>query len=96
MSEKTLRTYFVISLLANLWIALMWNKSHMDFEQSQTKVTELTNRVDSLVKKNDSLHSELFPSQVELGRYEVAHEIFMERNPKAASQYRDIISNETE
>jgi hypothetical protein len=39
---------------------------------------------------------ELFPIQIELGRYQVAYEIFMERNPKAASQYGDIISQETE
>ena len=39
---------------------------------------------------------ELLPVQIELGRYQVAYEIFVERNPKAASQYGDIISQETE
>jgi hypothetical protein len=42
------------------------------------------------------LYAELFPIQIELGRYQVAYEIFAERNPKAAEQYGDIISNETE
>jgi hypothetical protein len=54
------------------------------------------NLVDSLQTRCDSLYWELFPVQVELGRYEVAYQIFMERNPKAAKQYGDIISNETE
>jgi hypothetical protein len=52
--------------------------------------------IDSLQKVTDSLYGELFPAQVELGRYKVAYEIFVERNPKAAKQYGDIISNETE
>jgi hypothetical protein len=52
--------------------------------------------LDSLKIVSDSLYYELFPIQVELGRFQVAYEIFMERNPKAASQYGDIISQETE
>ena len=39
---------------------------------------------------------ENFPCQIELNRYKIAYEIFIERNPKAASQFGDIISDETE
>lgn len=52
--------------------------------------------IDSLQNVIDSLHAENFPCQIELGRYEVAYKIFMERNPKAAQQYGTIISEETE
>ena len=52
--------------------------------------------IDSLQHKIDSLETEMWPLKVELGRYEVAYEIFMERNPKGAKQYGDIIANETE
>lgn len=52
--------------------------------------------IDSLQKACDSLYGELYPTQIELGRYQVAYEIFMERNPKAAQQYGTIISDETE
>jgi len=52
--------------------------------------------IDSLQKVADSLHAEIFPCQVELNRYQIAYELFMERNPKAAKQYGDIISEETE
>lgn len=51
---------------------------------------------DSIQKASDSLYNENFPCQIELGRYQVAYEIFMERNPKAAKQYGTIISEETE
>ena len=49
-----------------------------------------------LQNKIDSLNSELFIRQVEIGRYEVAFDIFKERNPNGAKQFDDIISHETE
>ena len=52
--------------------------------------------IDSLQKLTDSLSAELLPVHIELGRYQVAYEIFMERNPTAAKQYGTIISEETE
>jgi hypothetical protein len=59
-----------------------------DIQKAQT--------IDSLQNTIDSLHAENFPCQIELGRYQIAYEIFMERNPKAAKQYGTIISEETE
>ncbi len=52
--------------------------------------------IDSLQNRIDSLYNENYPCQIELGRYEMAYHILLERNPKAAKQYGDIISNETE
>ena len=52
--------------------------------------------IDSLQNRCDSLEAELWPASVELGRYQMAYEIFLERNPKAAKQYGTIISEETE
>lgn len=52
--------------------------------------------IDSLQKVVDSLETHLYPISIELNRHETAFQIFMERNPKAAKQYGDIISNETE
>jgi hypothetical protein len=65
-------------------------------EKRQTISIEAQQKIDSLQNIADSLNSELFPVQIELGRYEVAYRIFMERNPKAAEQYGTIISEETE
>jgi len=96
MSERKLRTFFVISLLLNLWGLLMWNKSIMDYNKCETQINQFSKEIDSLRHVNDSLYWELFPVQLELGKYEFAHEIFMGRNPKAASQFSDIISKETE
>lgn len=52
--------------------------------------------IDSLQHVIDSLHWELLPTQIELGRYQVAYDMFKERNPKAAKQFDEIISTETE
>jgi len=52
--------------------------------------------IDSLQHLVDSLDSENYPCQIEKNRYEVAFKIFAERNPKAAEQYAEIISSETE
>jgi len=62
--------------------------------QNETKIYKA--KCDSIQHVSDSLYWELLPTQIELGRHEVAYSIFMERNPKAASHYGDIISNETE
>ncbi len=59
-------------------------------------IDSLQNRIDSLQNLSDSLYNENYPCQIELGRYEMAYHILLERNPKAAKQYGDIISNETE
>ena len=65
-------------------------------EKNQNISIEAQQKIDSLQNVVDSLDSELFPVRIELGRYEVAYRIFMERNPKAAEQYGTIISEETE
>jgi CII-binding regulator of phage lambda lysogenization HflD len=52
--------------------------------------------IDSLQNLADSLYAENYPCQIELNRYQIAYQIFMERNPNAAKQYGTIISEETE
>ena len=100
-SEKKIRIAFTITILALLW-ALIRMEYYKDLSETQ-RIEVLgggdiakSQTIDSLQNLVDSLYSENFPCQVELGRYKVAYQIFMERNPKAASQYGDIISEETE
>ena len=61
-----------------------------------TNVDSLVNVIKTLQHEKDSIYWEAFPREIELGRYQVAFEIFTERNPKAAEQYAEIISSETE
>lgn len=96
MSTKILKITIVLLSLFSLFLISLWNKNELTLKKQVLVNKELINKVDSLEKLTDSLNMELFPIQIELGRYQVAYEIFMERNPKAASQYGDIISQETE
>jgi len=63
---------------------------------SQTQVKIYKAKCDSLQRVSDSLYDRLFPSEVELNRMQTAFEIFLKKNYKAAKQYADIISQETE
>lgn len=94
--EKSIRVAFVIISLAFLWSLLRLDNLKYKMNQKEKEFSVIKYQMDSLQNLSDSLSSELFPKEIELGRYEVAFQIFMERNPKAASQYADIISQETE
>jgi hypothetical protein len=74
----------------------MWNRSYGEVKKQELELKNLNLQNDSLRIISDSLFSENLPCQIELGRYQVAYDIFMERNPRAAKQYGTIISEETE
>jgi hypothetical protein len=44
----------------------------------------------------DSLQAELFQSQSQSGKYEMALELFKEKDSTAASKFTNILNNETE
>lgn len=96
MSEKNLRIIIVVFGLMFLYSLVVWSKNEHEVKKQKEYVKSLQHKIDSIQSLNDSLSSVLFPVEIELGRYQVAYEIFMERNPKAASQYGTIISEETE
>lgn len=96
MNNKTLRILIVVFGLLFCYAGAMWNKSDGIVKKQKVEIQRLALQNDSLRFVSDSLYSENFPCQIELGRYQVAYEIFMERNPNAAKQYGTIISEETE
>ena len=95
-NEKKLMGIIVLLLLSIIWTTVMLSNSVVVIKDKDIQINQLTKQVDSLEILSDSLKVELFPVEVQLGRYQVAYELLMERNPKAASQFGDIISNETE
>lgn len=64
--------------------------------KAEKELNLIRTKLDSLQHVSDSLEAELYSSDQTLYRYEVGYKILMERNPKAASQYGNIISDETE
>lgn len=96
MSNKSLRIVIVIWSLLLIFVSLQLSKEKQSIQPLKNELAKTKKSLDSLQTVTYSLQDSIFPIQVELGRYQIAFEIFMERNPKAASQYGDIISEETE
>lgn len=99
--NKYKRVFTIVGTLSVLTVCYLQQKElsrlrkeNFEFIQGGDIIKAQT--VDSLKHLSDSLYWELLPVQIELGRYQVAFEIFAERNPKAAEQYSEIISSETE
>ena len=88
-TETRMKTAFVLSILTSLWLIVMWNNSVITVkEQKQT--------IDSLTNISDSLRDESFIHFVEADRYEMALEIYREKNPKAVEEIELIKTTQTE
>lgn len=96
MSEKSLRITIVVLLISLIYLTIMSSNKNEEFKQQKIVINELNSRVDSIKKVSDSLYDLNFPCQIELGRFQVAYQIFLRKNPNAAMEFGDIISNETE
>ena len=88
-TETKLKSAFVLSILTSLWLIVMWNNSVIT-------VKEQKNTIDSLTNISDSLRDESFIHFVEAGRYEMALEIYKDKNPKAVEEIELIKTTQTE
>ena len=94
-----IRFYLVVVIIAFLSLGINYLNLKDELTKCQTdkgyipggdiEKAELQNKI-------DSLNSEMFNIQNEVGRYEITYEIFKERNPKGAKEFDDILSHETE
>jgi hypothetical protein len=88
-TETKLRGGIVLSLLTLLWVTVMWSNNAIIVKEQ--KVT-----IDSLTNISDSLRDESFIHFVEAGRYEMALEIYKDKNPKAVEEIELIKITQTE
>jgi hypothetical protein len=79
-----------------MWTLLRLNLKTSQYQQISNELKTLKNQNETLKKTIDTLNDELFKKEIELFRRERAYEIFKEKNPMSASQFGDIISDETE
>ena len=87
--ETKLRAGLVFSILTSLWLTVMWNNSIITMKEQK-------NKIDSLINISDSLRSESFVNSIESNRYEIALEIYKEKNPKAVEEIELIKTTQTE
>ena len=100
---REIRFYLVIVSLGFLFLLTQYLKQSSELEKLKVGSNSINGgdilkaqTMDSLQYLVDSLHNENFICQIDKGRYEVALNIFAERNPKASKQLDEIISKETE
>lgn len=97
MTDNTFRFFAIFFFLFSLWVVFENTKERVKLNtQNQSRVDSLTRRIIFLEKERDSLFNDLYPCEIELSRYENTYKIFLERNPKSAEQFGNIMSDETE
>jgi F420-0:gamma-glutamyl ligase-like protein len=88
-TETKLRAGLTVSILLTLWMSVMWGNAG-------NKVIDQKNTIDSLTILSDSLRDESFIHFVEATRYEIALEIYKDKNPKAVEEIELIKITQTE
>jgi hypothetical protein len=88
-TETKLKAGLVSSILTLLWSIVMWNNSIITVKEQKTTIDSLTNL-------SDSLRDESFIHFTEAGRYEIALEIYKEKNPEAVEEIELIKTTQTE
>ena len=88
-TETKLRGGLVLTILVLLWLTVMWSNG-------VATIKEQKNTIDSLTNLSDSLRDESFIHFVEASRYEIALEIYKDKNPKAVEEIELIKTTQTE
>jgi hypothetical protein len=79
-----------------LLICYYQQKELSKLRSEQVKVYNVPKAVNILQSTIDSLNSEVFILQTQIGRYELSLEHLYEVNPKAGKQFDEYLNNETE
>jgi hypothetical protein len=89
-SEKIITIILVVCMICLTAII------DVEKRKAEKELTFVRTKLDSLQHVSDSLEDEVLYQEIKNGRYETAYQILLRRNPKAAEQYGNIISEETE
>jgi hypothetical protein len=86
------------TMLALLYTVYGYRQQNEKLKKEVTFVSDsvLTHNVDSLTHLVDSLNDEAFSANNAMGRYELSLQHLEEVNPKAAKQFNDYLTHETE
>ena len=86
------------TLLTLLYTVYGYRQQNEKLKKEVTFVSDsvLAHNVDSLTHLVDSLNDEAFSANNAMGRYELSLQHLEEVNPKAAKQFNDYLTHETE
>jgi len=100
IKQKVMKKYInpILSLgtAAALLGAIYFQNQQIDGLKKQLQVQPVVGGDIQKANLIDSLHDELFNAKAQNGRYELSLEHLYEVNPKAAKQFDDYMSHETE
>ena len=94
--QKYQKAIVGIGALSVLLICYYQQKELTKLRSEQVKVYNVPKAVNVLQSTIDSLNSEAFILQTQIGRYELSLEHLYEVNPKAGKQFDEYLNNETE
>jgi hypothetical protein len=87
----------MVNIKAILGIASVGLMLYTMYEQNNTITRQKTQIIELKSQSGiDSLQTELFTKQTEVGKYELSLEYLKEVNPDAAKEFEDYMSHETE
>jgi hypothetical protein len=87
----------MVNIKAILGIASVGLMLYTMYEQNNTITRQKTQIIELKSQSGiDSLQTELFTKQTEVGKYELSLEHLKEVNPDAAKEFEDYMSHETE
>jgi len=87
----------MVNIKAILGIASVGLMLYTMYEQNNTITRQKTQIIELKSQSGiDSLQTELFTKQTEVGKYELSLEHLKEINPDAAKEFEDYMSHETE
>jgi len=81
-TQKKLMTWLVVLILLALWMSAMWRSERNKVIDQQTTI--------------DSLNTELFNANVEIGRHEITREEILKPNKLINKQYEEYYNHKTE
>lgn len=100
IKQKVMKKYInpLLSLgtAAALLSAIYFQNQEIDGLKKQLKFQPVVGGDIEKANLMDSIHNELFNANAQNGRYELSLEHLKEVNPKAAKQFEDYMSHETE
>ncbi len=97
MKEETLlRGGLAMTLLMCITFLFFLAEGWKKVDDAEIKLKETQDSLRVAEKLRDSLHDELFPTEIELNRYQIALELLKENNKKAADEFELILTTQTE
>ena len=91
-TETKFRGGIAMCLLGIITMTFFYFQQQDELQKCQSSNIQLQ----QLINERDSLRDELFNRSVEVGRYEVAFEIFKEKNKTGAEEFELILTTQTE